>query len=309
VAEIDPYATLGVPRTASRDEIARAYRRLAKRYHPDAGATPSPTMGRINDAWHVLSDTGRRARWDRLHPPTIAGPAHWTGSGAGMPVGSGVGRARAVPRPPDPPTPASFRDSPWMAVAAVGATLLVIGVGVLGVSLVAGPSGDPATPTTAFAASELRMDVPADWRVVAGDDPDGDDPHRVVAHIVTFPVTDDELCTAFGAPCPLADGRIPVGEASVIITAWNSGTPPVPEPVTVRPAGLDADRIIGGKPAAFELRGGADGYLAWWQLSPPGFPDRWIEVTARIGGRRQEAADAMLASVDAMVETIEFGAR
>jgi curved DNA-binding protein len=61
VPELDPYSILGVPRTASREEIARAYRRLAKDHHPDAGAAPNPTMSRINDAWHTLSDPARRA--------------------------------------------------------------------------------------------------------------------------------------------------------------------------------------------------------------------------------------------------------
>ena len=50
MAEIDPYAVLGVPRTATREEIARAYRALARRHHPDAGAPPSTTMARINEA-------------------------------------------------------------------------------------------------------------------------------------------------------------------------------------------------------------------------------------------------------------------
>ena len=304
MAEIDPYATLGVPRTASRDEIARAYRRLAKRYHPDAGAAPSPTMSRINEAWHILSDVNRRARWDRLHAPVL-GP-HWAPAPAPgrVPVPAGPRGGIPIPRPPAPPAPATFRDSPWMAVAAVGGALVVLLVAVLAVALAGGFAGDAARTTT-FSASELRMEVPEDWRIAVGDTPSSGAAHRVIAHVVSFPVNDGELCTTFVESCALAESRIPVGEASVVIVAWNEGEPPVPEPVTPRPAGLDADRIIGGQPAAFELRGGADGYLAWWQLSPPGFPDRWIEITARVGGR-QERADAMLATIDAMIESIEF---
>ncbi|HEX2765416.1 MAG TPA: J domain-containing protein [Candidatus Limnocylindria bacterium] len=305
MAKIDPYATLGVPRTASRDEIARAYRRLAKRYHPDAGATPTGTMSRINEAWHILSDPNRRAEWDRLHPP-ITGP-RWTATDRVTVVAPAAGRRASVPRPPAPPTPTTFRDSPWMAVLAMAIGLLLLGTGVVIGAVIGGST--KATQTATFATDGLRMDVPDDWRVVPGDGDAPGAPQRVVAHVVTFPVTDDELCTAFGRPCALADARIPVGEASIVITAFSEGTPPVPEPVRDLPGGLEADRLIGGQPAAFELRGGANGYLAWWQLSPPGFPDEWIEVTARVGGRNQDAAQAMLSAVDAMVESVEFQAR
>lgn len=294
MAEIDPYATLGVPRTASRDEIARAYRRLAKRYHPDAGATPTGTMSRINEAWHILSDPTRRARWDRLHAP-IERP-HWTSTDQVTVVARAGGGRSAVPRPPAPPTPTTFRDSPWMAVLAMVGALLLLGTGVaLGALIGSGQADEDRF--TAFSADALRIEVPADWRVVGSAQPTGA-ANRVVAHIVTFPVTDDELCISTDDPCALSDARIPVGEASIVITSSSEGAPRVAEP--------DSNRLIGGQPAAFELRGGADEYLAWWQLSPPGFPDRWIEVTARVGGRYQEAAQAMLDAVIETVESIEF---
>ena len=72
----DPYAILGVPRSADRAEIGRAYRALAKRIHPDvAGETPT-TMRDLNWAWDVLSDPARRAEWDRSHHATSA--SHWS---------------------------------------------------------------------------------------------------------------------------------------------------------------------------------------------------------------------------------------
>ncbi len=298
MAEIDPYRVLGVARTAAREEIARAYRSLAKRYHPDAGADPSPTMSRINEAWHVLSDPNRRARWDRQHVPAI-GP-HWSP----MPVPAGPTTGRAIPRPPAPPTPTTFRDSPWIALLAVGGALVAIAAGLLIVTLVAGPSSGAQPMTTLTEPGLMEMEVPADWRIVEGD-ADQDPAHRVVAHLVSFPVTDDETCTAFGDECTLGGAGVPVGEASVIVTEWNGGTPPVPDPVRTLPAGLDADRIIGGQPAAHDERGTADGVIAWWQLSPPGFPDRWIEVHAVIGGQRTDR-DGIYATVDAMVESIQF---
>lgn len=59
------YTTLGVPEGATQAQIRSAYRDLARRYHPDArGGEPSPEMAAINAAWHVLSDSGRRAAYD-----------------------------------------------------------------------------------------------------------------------------------------------------------------------------------------------------------------------------------------------------
>ena len=298
MAEIDPYRVLGVARTASREEIARSYRRLAKRYHPDAGAPPSATMSRINEAWHLLSDQDRRARWDRQHAPVL-GP-HW----APAPAVAGPAPGRAIPRPPAPPAPTTFRDSPWMALLAVGGALLAVAAGLLIVTLVFGPLDGGDTTTTLTEQGLLEMDVPSDWRIVRGDT-EQNPSHRVIAHLLSFPVTDDELCTAFSDECTLGGAGVPAGEASVVITEWNGGTPPVREPVRTLPAGLDADRIIGGQPAAYDERGTADGVIAWWQLSPPGFPDRWIEVHAVIGGRRTDRG-GIYAAVDEMVESIQF---
>jgi hypothetical protein len=109
------------------------------------------------------------------------------------------------------------------------------------------------------------------------------------------------MCTSFESPCQLEGAAIPSGEASILITAWERGTPPVPDPVVSRPFGLDADAIIGGKPAAFEIEDG----VAWWQLSPPGFPDRWVEVRAEITGLQRERQD-MLDDIAALLESLEF---
>ena len=80
----------------------------------------------------------------------------------------------------------------------------------------------------------------------------------------------------------------------------------MPDPVVSRPFGLDADAIIGGKPAAFELREVADdSVVAWWQLSPPGFPDRWIEVRAEISGQEIER-EGMLEALGALMASLEF---
>jgi curved DNA-binding protein CbpA len=77
---LDPYAALGVPRGASRDEAARAHRRLAKEFHPDLNPGPQSAerMRRVNEAWWILSDPTRRARYDALTTPRAA-----SGSGYG----------------------------------------------------------------------------------------------------------------------------------------------------------------------------------------------------------------------------------
>jgi curved DNA-binding protein len=64
----DYYATLGVERGASRDEIQRAYRKLARKHHPDIDRTPGATQrfAQINEAHEVLIDPEKRKRYDAL---------------------------------------------------------------------------------------------------------------------------------------------------------------------------------------------------------------------------------------------------
>jgi curved DNA-binding protein CbpA len=64
--EHDYYRVLGVARDASMPEIRRAYRRLARRHHPDQNpAADGPEHFRaLAEAYEVLNDPGRRARYD-----------------------------------------------------------------------------------------------------------------------------------------------------------------------------------------------------------------------------------------------------
>ena len=65
----DPYIVLGVPRQASGEEIARAYRRAARASHPDSGGAGSAERFQaVSDAYDVLRDPRRRAVYDRSHP-------------------------------------------------------------------------------------------------------------------------------------------------------------------------------------------------------------------------------------------------
>lgn len=65
----DFYAILGVPRTASADEIKKAFRKLAREHHPDAnkGAKKSEEKFKeLNEAYEILSDDKKRQMYDRL---------------------------------------------------------------------------------------------------------------------------------------------------------------------------------------------------------------------------------------------------
>src|SRR5436309_2128487 len=69
MAKRDPYEVLGVPRDASADEIKSAYRRLARRHHPDVNPDDPSAKDKfqeIGEAYSVLSDPDRRAKFDRF---------------------------------------------------------------------------------------------------------------------------------------------------------------------------------------------------------------------------------------------------
>jgi hypothetical protein len=69
------YERLGVPPSASADDLRAAYRRLARQHHPDAhGGRTSPDMAALNEAWYVLRDPGRRALYDAALRP-VAPPS------------------------------------------------------------------------------------------------------------------------------------------------------------------------------------------------------------------------------------------
>ena len=72
----DYYEILGVPRNASESELKRAFRNLARKYHPDVNDAPDAEekFKEINEAYGVLSDPDKRAAYDRFGHQGVRGP-------------------------------------------------------------------------------------------------------------------------------------------------------------------------------------------------------------------------------------------
>ncbi|MGL6338664.1 MAG: molecular chaperone DnaJ [Waterburya sp.] len=109
----DYYQILGVSRDVDKDELKRAYRRLARKYHPDVNKEPGAEekFKEINRAYEILSEPETRARYDRFGEAGVGGAAGASGfdysdmggfadifetifSGFGGGVGTAAGQSR-----------------------------------------------------------------------------------------------------------------------------------------------------------------------------------------------------------------------
>ncbi|MDZ4166590.1 MAG: molecular chaperone DnaJ [Coriobacteriia bacterium] len=96
MADKDYYDILGVPKTATADEIKKAFRKQARKHHPDAGGSEAK-FKELNEAYEVLSDEEKRTQYDTYGryfggsmPPGGSAPG---GAGGGWPGGGFPGGA------------------------------------------------------------------------------------------------------------------------------------------------------------------------------------------------------------------------
>src|SRR5579871_4579849 len=87
MASKDYYNILGVTKSATEEEIKKAYRKLAHEYHPDRPGGDEKKFKEINEAYQILSDKNKRAQYDRFGNADPMGGFGQGGQWGGFPGG------------------------------------------------------------------------------------------------------------------------------------------------------------------------------------------------------------------------------
>ena len=87
----DYYEVLGISKGASADEIKKAFRRAAVKYHPDKEGGDEAKFKEVNEAYEVLKDTEKRQRYDQFGHAGVGGASGGGSAGGGYEGFSGFG--------------------------------------------------------------------------------------------------------------------------------------------------------------------------------------------------------------------------
>src|SRR3954466_2549046 len=90
MAKRDYYEILGISKSASADEIKRAYRKLAMQHHPDKHGGDDSQFKELSEAYEVLKDDQKRAGYDQYGPAGAQGNP-FGGGGGGFNGAEGFG--------------------------------------------------------------------------------------------------------------------------------------------------------------------------------------------------------------------------
>ena len=110
----DPYKILQVDPEAEDEVIQAAYRRLARKYHPDLAETPEAAakMSRINAAWELIGDPTTRLAYDRKRATAGSSPSA-SGPGTSVRPDATARADSAPPSPPPTPRPPEMVSRDW----------------------------------------------------------------------------------------------------------------------------------------------------------------------------------------------------
>lgn len=165
----DPYITLGVKKDATSDDIQKAYRRLAKKLHPDlnpGNKTAEEKFKEVSAAYDMLSDPEKRARFDRGESTLRERNGHASNIIAISPI-----KAAGRPTPTTPafpisaitPAPRIFSPKSSAAKAVAGAARMCTTISILSSwmpSMVASNlSSSPIAPRLTSASRRARGTV------------------------------------------------------------------------------------------------------------------------------------------------------